>query len=180
LTAWHRRNHRVGPAPSAPNPVALGVGAWAAGPMTVVEDAEQVSRRRGAVLPALTFVALAGFQVASIAGDALTGDEVALSLGVSVVGATLIARATVLRREQSVLYARLRERERELRDANRRLSEESRRDALTGLANRLRLHEDFADLASAAARYGHGYCLVLCDLDRFKDRLSLSCEPASL
>jgi hypothetical protein len=117
LTAWHRRNHRVGPAPSAPNPVALGVGAWAAGPMTVVEDAEQVSRRRGAVLPALTFVALAGFQVASIAGDALTGDEVALSLGVSVVGATLIARATVLRREQSVLYARLRERERELRDA---------------------------------------------------------------
>ena len=31
------------------------------------------------------------------------------------------------------------------------------------------MREDFADLAARAKRYGHGYCLVLIDLDHFKD-----------
>lgn len=44
----------------------------------------------------------------------------------------------------------------------------ARRDALTGLGNRLLLEEDLAAVADRAARYGHGFCLVLCDVDDFK------------
>ncbi len=147
----------------------IGLGSWAAGPAVGVKDLEQVSRRRGGILPSMTFGALISVQVAFAAGDAARGADVALSLGVSFVGITLIARASVLRREQASLLAQLHARERDLAEANRRLSEESRLDALTGLANRLRLREDFADLAPRLERRQPGYCVVLCDLDRFKD-----------
>lgn len=60
----------------------------------------------------------------------------------------------------------LRAANRQLNDANNLLSTQSRTDPLTGLANRLCLREDFAHLAS---RSDHGYCLILIDLDRFKD-----------
>lgn len=147
----------------------IGVGAWRARSPIAVPEANQVSRRWGGVLPSLTFVTLAIFQVAFVASEALTGAKLALSVGVGMVGVALIARAWVLQRQQALLLAQLRERERELREANSRLSRESRRDPLTGLANRLRLDEDFVDLASEAERYGRSYCLVMCDLDRFKD-----------
>jgi diguanylate cyclase (GGDEF)-like protein len=82
----------------------------------------------------------------------------------------------VLRRHQAGLFAQLHTREREVREANTLLnaandllSQQSRTDPLTGLANRLRLREDFADLASRTKRYDTGYCLVLIDVDRFKD-----------
>jgi diguanylate cyclase (GGDEF)-like protein len=149
--------------------VLIGVGAWAAGPVAAVPGVERASRRRGGILPALTLLALVGAQIASAATDAMPGTELALSIGVAVVGATLVVRASILRRKQDALYARLDERGRELEIANERLSIESRRDPLTGLGNRLRLHEDLAELAARAERYGQGYSLVLCDLDRFKD-----------
>jgi diguanylate cyclase (GGDEF)-like protein len=149
--------------------ILIGVGAWAAGPAAAVPDVERVSRRRGGILPAVTLVALAGVQIKFAGDDAMVGAQLALSIGVSVVGATLIARASVLRRHQDALYAQLDERGRDLEIANERLSKESRRDPLTGLGNRLRLHEDLAELAARAERYGQGYSLVLCDLDRFKD-----------
>ena len=64
-----------------------------------------------------------------------------------------------------------------MRDVNGRLSEatlllsqESRRDVLTGLFNRLRLEEDLTSLARQRAEHGSiGFCLILLDLDRFKD-----------
>ncbi len=51
---------------------------------------------------------------------------------------------------------------------HRRLFEQAREDSLTGLGNRLRLREDVKTLIGQAERYGHSYCLLLCDIDYFK------------
>jgi diguanylate cyclase (GGDEF)-like protein len=147
----------------------VGVGAAMARQPRPLPDVEQVSRRRGGVLPSVTFAILAAAQAKLIFASAPAGAEFALCMGVVITGATLGARASRLRREQAALYEQLRQRESELRQANHHLSEESRRDPLTGIANRLRLDEDLVELSARTARHGGTYCLVLCDLDRFKD-----------
>lgn len=58
---------------------------------------------------------------------------------------------------------------RELALATAALRAESRRDPLTGLGNRLQLHEDLRALAARRERYGHGYAVALCDVDHFKE-----------
>ncbi len=58
--------------------------------------------------------------------------------------------------------------ESELERLNVALAEQARRDPLTGLGNRLRLDEDLAIYDARRVRYGHAYCVLLCDLDRFK------------
>ena len=58
--------------------------------------------------------------------------------------------------------------ESELERLNAALAEQARRDPLTGLGNRLRLEEDLATYDARRVRYGHSYCVLLCDLDRFK------------
>lgn len=146
----------------------LGIGAWRADSAVAVPHFEEVTRRRAGVLPALAFVVVSGTQITYVLLGADRAPRLALALGLATVGATLIVRAALLRRQQGELFARLEERERELHEANARLARESRVDPLTGVGNRLRLREDFADLFSRAHRYGQGYCLVLCDLDRFK------------
>ncbi len=45
---------------------------------------------------------------------------------------------------------------------------DARLDALTEIPNRLRLKEDLEAIRAHATRYGHRYCLALCDLDDFK------------
>ena len=70
-----------------------------------------------AVLSSLIFVVLAVTQARVILSDAPAGVALVLGVGMSVVGATLIARASMLRRQQSVLLDRLRGRERELEQA---------------------------------------------------------------
>jgi diguanylate cyclase (GGDEF)-like protein len=147
----------------------VGLGAAIARPPMAVRDVEQVSHRRGAILPSVTFAILALVLARLIFADAPAGAEFALCVGVLITGATLSVRASRLRREQASLYEQLQQREGELREANRRLGEESRRDPLTGVANRLRLDEDLVELSARAERHGGTYCLVLCDLDRFKD-----------
>jgi diguanylate cyclase (GGDEF)-like protein len=147
----------------------VGLGAAMARQPRAVAEVEQVSHRRGGVLPSVTFAILAAVQAKLILADAPAGAEFALCVGVVITGATLGARASRLRREQAALYERLQQREGELREANHRLSEESRRDPLTGVANRLRLEEDLVELSARTERHGGTYCLVLCDLDRFKD-----------
>ena len=147
--------------------IAIGAGALTAGRAEPVPDHGAVARRRAGVLPSLIFAVLAVAQVIALADDD-RAPGLALSIGVGCVGATLIARASVLRRHEDALLARLRAQEQELRHVNERLSRESRVDELTGLANRLRLREDFRDLAARGARYGEGFCAVLVDLDRFK------------
>jgi two-component system chemotaxis response regulator CheY len=56
----------------------------------------------------------------------------------------------------------------ELERLNGELAMQARTDPLTGLGNRLRLHEDLQALHERAVRYGHPYCIALCDLDEFK------------
>ena len=58
--------------------------------------------------------------------------------------------------------------ENELERLNAVLAAQARRDPLTGLGNRLRLEEDLASYDARRVRYGHSYCVLLCDLDHFK------------
>jgi diguanylate cyclase (GGDEF)-like protein len=51
---------------------------------------------------------------------------------------------------------------------HRRMHDDARHDAPTGLANRLRLAEDLEALCGRVARYGHVYCIALFDVDNFK------------
>jgi diguanylate cyclase (GGDEF)-like protein len=51
---------------------------------------------------------------------------------------------------------------------HRRMHEDARHDALTGLGNRLRLAEDLEVLRGRVERYGHVYCAAVFDLDNFK------------
>lgn len=122
---------------------------------------------RGSILPSLTFATMPALR--SLCSPATRrGAELALSLGVAIVGRrpgrSRLDPSPPTRR----LYAQLDYRGRQLQAANHRLGEESRRDALTGLGNRLRLHEDLAELTSRTNRYHHRYSLVLIDLDNFK------------
>jgi two-component system cell cycle response regulator len=66
------------------------------------------------------------------------------------------------------LHRRLVDQNAELERLTARLEEESRKDPLTGLGNRLRLTEDLEALRARVLRYGDDYCLVLCDVDDFK------------
>jgi diguanylate cyclase (GGDEF)-like protein len=51
---------------------------------------------------------------------------------------------------------------------HRRMHDDARHDAPTGLGNRLRLAEDMEILRGRVARYGHVYCIALFDIDDFK------------
>ena len=51
---------------------------------------------------------------------------------------------------------------------HRRMHEDARHDALTGLGNRLRLAEDLDVLCGRVTRYGHVYSVALLDIDGFK------------
>jgi diguanylate cyclase (GGDEF)-like protein len=66
------------------------------------------------------------------------------------------------------LHHQLAEKTRELESANHALAESARRDPLTGLGNRLQLREDLYRLQRWLDRYGRGFGVALCDVDRFK------------
>jgi diguanylate cyclase (GGDEF)-like protein len=51
---------------------------------------------------------------------------------------------------------------------HRRMHDDARQDALTGLGNRLRLAEDLEGLCGRVQRYGHVYSVALFDVDDFK------------
>ena len=51
---------------------------------------------------------------------------------------------------------------------HRRMHDDARQDALTGLGNRLRLAEDLEALCGRVERYGHVYSVALFDIDGFK------------
>ncbi len=74
------------------------------------------------------------------------------------VGAITLFWATKLRRLNA-----------ELRAANQRLAEISRRDALTGLHNRMHFNEVVASTLHLCARNGLTMTLAVIDLDRFKE-----------
>jgi diguanylate cyclase (GGDEF)-like protein/PAS domain S-box-containing protein len=58
--------------------------------------------------------------------------------------------------------------EEELKRLNAELYRTSRRDHLTGLKNRLQLQEDLEVMRDRSRRYGHSYCVAMCDVDHFK------------
>jgi len=66
------------------------------------------------------------------------------------------------------LHRQLLDQKAELEVLNRKLHDEGRRDALTGLRNRLCLNEDLALLEARCLRYGYGYSLAICDIDYYK------------
>jgi PleD family two-component response regulator len=66
------------------------------------------------------------------------------------------------------LHRQLNKQKAELEKLNEELSASARRDPLTGLGNRLRIREDLETLSAWLERYGHGCCLMLCDIDFFK------------
>jgi diguanylate cyclase (GGDEF)-like protein len=66
------------------------------------------------------------------------------------------------------LHRKLAEMNRGLRRDSRASFVLARVDALTGVANRLRLEEDLPQLLAQAKRYGHRYSAVICDVDWFK------------
>lgn len=75
----------------------------------------------------------------------------------------LIAAARV-----TSLHRQLADQKAELERLNHQLYEEGRKDALTGLRNRLCMQEDLRMLQDRAERYGHSYCAALCDIDYYK------------
>ncbi|MBA2442574.1 MAG: diguanylate cyclase [Rubrobacter sp.] len=66
------------------------------------------------------------------------------------------------------LHRSLMDKQKKLEELNAELFTQSRRDPLTRLGNRLRLQEDLETFGAQAARYGHGYSALLCDVDHFK------------
>lgn len=78
--------------------------------------------------------------------------------------ACLVAAARV-----TTLHRQLVGQQGELERLNRELYEQSRQDALTGVGNRLRMQEDLETIEGNVQRYGLGYAVALCDVDRFKD-----------
>ncbi|TNF26559.1 MAG: diguanylate cyclase [Deltaproteobacteria bacterium] len=68
----------------------------------------------------------------------------------------------------TTLHRKLQVQARELERLNREFFESGRVDALTGIANRLRMQEDLRAIAARVERYGDGFSLVLFDIDHFK------------
>jgi diguanylate cyclase (GGDEF)-like protein len=68
----------------------------------------------------------------------------------------------------TALQAQIALKNRELERLNRELYEDGRRDPLTRIGNRLRMQEDLEAMAGRARRYGHTFCVALCDIDFFK------------
>lgn len=66
----------------------------------------------------------------------------------------------------------------ELAGYRQALAEQARTDPLTGLRNRLTLPEDLELLHSRSERYGHDYCLAMCDVDNFKSYNDIYGHPA--
>ncbi len=66
------------------------------------------------------------------------------------------------------LHRSLMEKQKKLEELNSELFTQARRDPLTRLGNRLRLQEDLQTFGAQAARYGHSYSALLCDIDHFK------------
>ena len=66
------------------------------------------------------------------------------------------------------VHFQLASKNKELAELGRNLLAESRRDPLTNVGNRLRFQDDVTRLMDEIKRYGHRFCLGMCDIDNFK------------
>jgi len=68
----------------------------------------------------------------------------------------------------TALHRKLQEQARELESLNREFFESGRIDALTGIANRLRMQEDLRAIHARGERFGDTFGVALFDIDHFK------------
>jgi len=66
------------------------------------------------------------------------------------------------------LHSKLATQTRELEQLSKKLYDEGRIDSLTHVGNRLRMQEELSALHDRSVRYGHRFCVALCDIDHFK------------
>jgi diguanylate cyclase (GGDEF)-like protein len=139
-----------------------------AGPDALLLDVEMPGRSGHEVLAALQADAdLRDIPVVFLTGHSDTGDLVKAIEG----GAHDYLRKPF---EPAELLARVRAAVRvkslqdELKRRNAELDLISRTDVLTGLYNRRHLEEHLGQLFSAARRHGHGFAVVMLDIDHFK------------
>lgn len=99
------------------------------------------------------------------ADDYLTKPLDADELQVRLISAS---RVTSLHRQLAEKTLGLQQLNLRLERLNVQLFEQARKDPLTQLGNRLQLREDLEAIRGRIARYGHGYCAVLLDIDFFK------------
>ena len=149
----------------------------------VPEDAAELHEpaTHGGMLPAALFVLLLVANVEVQIDHAAPAPVDALRIGLLCSGAALILRGTLLERRLREMLGREREalavlgeREVEMARLNAQLSEDSRRDPLTGMRNRRALSDDLTRLEAGFKEDGRRYILALCDIDHFKaynDRL---------
>ncbi len=175
------------PGATLPDPVwVLGLGAIGVGGLLAAHRPEPAPQPEdpssaGVVIPGGMFLALFAALVTAQLNGAPGGASVTLRLGLLCCGAALIARSTLLgRRLQALLHreqaalAGLAESEAELARLNEQLVEDSRRDPLTGLANRRALSDDVPLYRMLQRECGERIAVALCDADHFKaynDRL---------
>jgi len=160
--------------------VIAGGGAWARRRPDVAKPVEQPPARAG-LLPGLVFVLLSMALIKSQLEHAPVTPRVILAAGLMFSGGALMLRSHLLsRRLQTMLewergtVADLAERESELARINRRLVEDSRHDALTGMRNRRALAHDLPRIEANHRERADSFALAVCDVDHFKaynDRL---------
>ncbi len=97
------------------------------------------------------------------------GLAMALSAGAGIVMMLERARIDKLSEAKRELEAKVEERTASLRDANDRLAELATRDPLTGIYNRRAFMERLDQEWSAALRHGQPFCVLMLDLDHFKE-----------
>src|SRR5579884_3968137 len=159
----------------------LGLAAIAVGGLLVARTPEELAASeeptsRGAILPGgmLILMLLAILQARLSHAPIIV--KIILESGLALCSAALLCRSAfmgqrlrqLLARERAAL-AQLAEREAELQRLNRQLTEDSRRDPLTGVMNRRALAGDLPVLEEVQRAGGGKVAFALCDADRFKD-----------
>lgn len=135
--------------------------------MPGMDGLELCRQIRAAAAPAYTYViiltALSEKEHFITAMEAGVDDYLSKPLDRDELQARLIAASRV-----TSLHRKLLRQQGELERLNQQLYEEGRKDALTGLRNRLAMREDLATMLDRVRRYRHSYCVALCDLDQYK------------
>jgi two-component system cell cycle response regulator len=134
--------------------------------MPGIEGDELCRRVRAADGPYIYFILLSanGEQAQVLRGmEAGADDYLTKPLDRDQLEARLAAAARV-----TAVHRKVATQQAELERLNDALHKQARHDPLTGLRNRLQMLEDLGLCEARFERYGHGYAVAMCDIDRFK------------